>query len=184
MRLLLHTCCGPCLIYPEAVLRTEGMAVTAYFHNPNIHPYREFTARLGACREYLEAVGLPHFLDREYGLAGFLRQVVFRERERCASCYAMRLEKTAALAAREGYDGFSTTLLYSRYQNHQLIRSTGEELAARFGLDFVYRDFREGWQEGIDRAKELGMYRQAYCGCIYSEQERYDKRLKKHNKKD
>jgi epoxyqueuosine reductase len=184
MRLLLHTCCGPCLIYPQKVLRAEGMAVTAYFHNPNIHPYREFAARLGTCREYLEVLALPHLLDREYGLTSFLRQVVFRERERCASCYAMRLEKTAALAAREGFDGFSTTLLYSRYQNHQLIKSTGERLAEMFGLAFVYRDFREGWQEGINRSKEMGMYRQAYCGCIYSEQERYDKRLHKHHKKD
>ncbi len=78
-----------------------------------------------------------------------------------------------------GADGYSTTLLYSRYQNHQLIREKGEELAQKYGIDFYYEDFRQGWQKGIDGAIAMDIYRQPYCGCIYSEQERYDKKLRR-----
>ncbi len=184
MRILLHSCCGPCLIYPQGVLRDEGMELTAYFHNPNIHPFREFRQRLETCAAFAHQVGLATIIDGEYGLTAFLRQAVFRESERCAGCYEMRLEKTAALARKEGFDAFSTTLLYSRYQNHERIRASALRLAEVYGVAFLYRDFRQGWQQGIERSKELGMYRQAYCGCIYSERERYDKSLKKPQQKD
>ena len=80
-------------------------------------------------------------------------------------------------------DAFSTTLLYSRYQNHDLICSQSERLAEKYGVPFYYQDFRKGWQEGIDRSIEMGLYRQPYCGCIYSEQERYDNRWKKRQKR-
>jgi predicted adenine nucleotide alpha hydrolase (AANH) superfamily ATPase len=91
----------------------------------------------------------------------------------------MRLEQAARFAAANHYEAFSSTLLYSRYQNHALLRETGEKLAQRHGIAFYYEDFRRGWQEGISRSKELGLYRQPYCGCIYSEQERYDKAMRK-----
>ena len=91
----------------------------------------------------------------------------------------MRLQKCAALASESGYDGFSTTLLYSRYQRHDALVAFCTTLALEYGVEFFYQDFRLGWQDGIDRSIELEMYRQPYCGCIYSEQERYDKRLRK-----
>ena len=105
--------------------------------------------------------------------------MVFHEEERCPLCYRMRLEATAKKAREIGADAFSTTLLYSRYQRHETIRALGEELATQFGVPFLYEDFRVGWQEGIDASLEMGLYRQPYCGCIYSEQERYDKKFKK-----
>jgi predicted adenine nucleotide alpha hydrolase (AANH) superfamily ATPase len=179
MHLLLHVCCGPCTIYPLKRLREEGLEVTAFFHNPNIHPYKEFRRRLGAMQELAEQEQLDLLVDSNYGLTDYLRQVVFHERERCAICYDMRFSAVARQAEKGGFDGFSSTLLYSRYQNHALIRAKGEQYAQERELDFYYEDFRQGWQEGIDGAIARGLYRQPYCGCIYSEQERYDRKLRK-----
>lgn len=179
MKILLHVCCGPCAIFPVDALRAEGYTVEGYFHNPNIHPYREFKMRLQAVRQFAEVTGLRLTADSEYGLRPFLRQTVFHEDERCGLCYAMRLEKTAVLARETGADAFSSTLLYSRYQKHALIRTVGEQIAAKYGVAFLYRDFRVGWQEGIDRSLSMGLYRQSYCGCIFSEQERYDRKFGK-----
>ena len=179
MRLLLHSCCGPCTLFPLAWLRDQGHEVEAYFHNPNIHPYREFKKRIAALRQVSQEKKLPLTVDSNYGLTPFLRQVVFHEKKRCRLCYAMRLEESARQAAALGMDGFSTTLLYSRYQNHKLIKELGQQFATMFKVDFFYHDFREGWQDGIDQAIAMDIYRQPYCGCIYSEQERYDKKLRK-----
>lgn len=179
MKLLLHSCCGPCTIYPLSVLKTQNHEVTAYFNNPNIHPYKEFKRRLNTLKEYADAEKLPLVTENQYGLSEFLRKVVFKEHVRCPICYEMRLEKTATYAAENGFDGFTTTLLYSRYQNHAVIVDTCKKLAASHSLSFVYEDFRAGWQQGIDMSIEKAMYRQPYCGCIYSEQERYDKSLRK-----
>jgi predicted adenine nucleotide alpha hydrolase (AANH) superfamily ATPase len=117
-------------------------------------------------------------------LRDFLRAVVFKEERRCASCYLMRLDKTAQLAHEKGHRGFSTTLLYSTYQNHPQIKAQAKIASESHQVPFVYQDFRTGWQQGIDEAKNLCLYRQSYCGCIYSEQERYDNRLKKKLKKE
>lgn len=176
MKLLLHICCGPCACYPLAVLAAEEAAVTGFFFNPNIHPYQEFQRRLTALAELAAATGLAVEYERAYGLREYLRQVVFHEEERCPICYRMRLAAAAQKAAELGMDAFSTTLLYSRYQRHELIREIGEEEGRRAGVPFFYRDFRVGWQQGITRSKELGLYRQPYCGCIYSEQERFDQK--------
>jgi predicted adenine nucleotide alpha hydrolase (AANH) superfamily ATPase len=175
MKLLLHTCCGPCTAYPLAVLQDEGITAHGFFFNPNIHPYKEFQRRLEAMEILARRTGLELDCDREYGLKQYLRAVVFHEAERCTICYRMRLEAAAMKAREVGADGFTSTLLYSRYQKHDLIREIAEDTAVRHNIPFYYRDFREGWQEGIDRAKEMELYRQPYCGCIYSEQERYDK---------
>ena len=126
MRVLLHTCCGNCAIIPVKRLREQHHDVTAFFFNPNIHPYREFQRRL-----------------------------------------------TARKAAEEGYDAFSTSLLYSRYQQHDKLREYGELLAEEYGVLFHYEDYRTGWKEGIDASRGMQLYRQQYCGCIYSEMDRY-----------
>ena len=110
--------------------------------------------------------------------AGWLRLMHLREYERCGLCWWLRLRATAMMAKKLGFDAMSSTLLYSRYQNHERIQQQSRLLAKAAGLDFFYHDFRGLWQTGIDRSKELGMYRQQYCGCVYSEYERYTKNLK------
>lgn len=182
MKILLHVCCGPCTVYPLDVLRQEGMEVSGFFYNPNIHPFREFRQRIQALEKLAAQTRFPVEIQRDYGLRHFLRKVVFHEDERCGLCYEMRLAAAAEYAAAIRADAFTTTLLYSRYQNHALIRQQAESLSRQCGVPFYYRDFRLGWQEGIDRSISMGLYRQPYCGCIYSEQERFDKRWRKINK--
>lgn len=178
MKLLLHTCCGPCSIYPITQLKDE-FEISAFFFNPNIHPYQEFKKRRNSLREFCEQNRIPVVSLGNYGLQQFLRKVVFHETQRCSICYQWRMEETASRAAKDGFDAFSTTLLYSRYQNHEKLKQCGFSLADQYNIDFIYRDFRVGWQYGIDKSIELGMYRQPYCGCIFSEQERYDKKFRK-----
>ena len=179
MSILLHICCGPCAIYPLEVLKGEGLKVQGYFYNPNIHPFQEFKKRLEALELFASKMDLPVEYHREYGLRDYLRQVVHNEENRCSLCYDMRLQAAVIQAKKMGAEAFTSTLLYSRYQNHKLIIRKAEKLAAEHNIPFYYRDFREGWQQGIDMSKEMGLYRQSYCGCIYSEQERYDKRFRK-----
>ncbi len=179
MKILLHVCCGPCTVYPLEYLRQQGHEVSGYFYNPNIHPYREFKRRIGALVEFSELNNFQVEIDRNYGLTEYMRRVVFHENKRCSICYDMRLEAVAKFAAGEGADAFSSTLLYSKYQNHPLIINKCEKLADQYNIQFFYQDFREGWQQGIDGSIAMELYRQPYCGCIYSEQERYDKKLRK-----
>jgi epoxyqueuosine reductase len=173
MKLLLHTCCGPCSIYPVRMLREQKMDVTGYFYGSNIHPYTECLKRRQTLADYAGHIDLKLIDDETYDLEGFLRNAAFRENERCRWCYYERLRATATVARRGKFDLFSTTLLYSRYQKHDVIRAIAETVSAETGVSFHYQDFRTGWNEGVAVSKELGMYRQAYCGCIYSEKERY-----------
>jgi predicted adenine nucleotide alpha hydrolase (AANH) superfamily ATPase len=173
VRVLLHMCCAPCTIVPLRVLSSEDCRVSGLFFNPNIHPYQEFLRRLGAVEQFARLVDLKMIYREEYDVTSFLQQVAFRESQRCHFCYHLRLEATARLAKKSGMDAFTSTLLYSKRQKHDLIRQIGEETGRRHGVPFLYRDFRPGWREGIEESKALGLYRQAYCGCIYSEQERY-----------
>lgn len=179
MKVLLHICCGPCSIYPLTVLRQEGFDVRGYFNNPNIHPFQEFKRRLTTLEQFSSDRNLPLIVEKEYGLREFVRRIAFHEDTRCQICYLLRLDKTASLASELGFDAFSTTLLYSRYQQHTLLAEICQKLADTYAVEFLYRDFREGWQYGIEMSVELNMYRQPYCGCIYSEHERYDRSLRK-----
>lgn len=179
-RLLLHVCCGPCAVMPLRRLLDEGYTVTAWFMNPNIHPLTEYLRRREAAGECAAQLGVPIvYADATWDVTAWLRAVAGRDAppERCAWCCASRLEAAFAAAAALGCAWVSSSLLYSRYQPHAAIKAAGERLGAAGGPGFVYRDFREDWQEGIDRSKEMGLYRQPYCGCIYSEAERYGKRL-------
>lgn len=173
MKLLLHICCANCAIYPVTVLREQGVEVTGYFFNPNIHPYREFKHRLDTVRDYAARVELVVQYNDDYALEEFLANVASDPQGRCVYCYRSRLEATARYAAAQGFDGFTTSLLYSRYQQHDTIRALGLELAQQYGVTFIYDDFRRGWKAGIEVSKAMGLYRQQYCGCIYSEKERY-----------
>jgi hypothetical protein len=177
MKILFHICCANCAIYPFERLTGTGKEVVGYFFNPNIHPYQEYQKRLESLRQYSEQVGLKVIYRDEYLLEDFLRNVAHREKERCSYCYAVRLESTAQEAKRNLFDGFSTSLLQSAHQNHLLIKEIGEDLARRHGMPFYYEDFRSGWRRGVEVSKSLGLYRQQYCGCIYSEKERYVKKV-------
>lgn len=175
MKLLLHCCCGPCSVMPTKILREAGHELAAYFYNPNIHPYREYKKRRNAFREFMEAEKISFAIDDLYDMEDFLRRVAEKPVARCVDCYEMRLRRAAEFAARENFDGFSTTLLVSPYQKHELIRVTGERLAAEYGIEFLYQDFRPWFREGQEIARERGLYMQGYCGCIYSEKDRYFK---------
>jgi hypothetical protein len=173
MNILLHVCCANCAIYPVKRLREPNNRVTGFFFNHNIHPFLEFQRRLEAVREYASRVQFEMIYQEDYLLEDFLAETSSAPLLRCDYCYRSRLEETARVAADRGFEGFSTSLLYSRYQKHDLIRRHGEDLARSYGLRFVYQDFRPGWREGIETSKAMGLYRQQYCGCIYSEKERY-----------
>ncbi len=179
MKILIHLCCGPCSLYPLAALRRQGHAVEGFFFNPNIHPFKEFRRRINAVDEMARQASFKVEVVREYGMRDYLRQVVGKEDRRCPLCYEMRLAATVKQARKVGAEAFTTTLLYSKYQQHETIRRLGEKLGAEYEVPFYYEDFRVGWQEGIDRSLVMGLYRQPYCGCIYSEQERYDKRWRR-----
>ena len=178
MRILLHICCGNCAIYPVKVLREQNHQIVGYFHNHNIHPYQEFRKRLETAKDYAQRVELPLTCDEDYRLEEFLAAVAQIPNNRCEYCYRSRLQATAKQARLLDFEGFTTTLLYSRYQKHQEIVTFGRQLAKDYDLFFHYEDFRSGWNEGIRISKEMNLYRQQYCGCIYSEKERYFPRKK------
>ena len=175
MKILLHICCGPCAIYPVQVFREEGVEVMGFFYRHNIHPYTECMKREETLKDYAGKIDLPIIIQKGYEMEKFLQAVVFREGDRCRYCYHDRLRATAKIAKHGKFDGFTTTLLYSKFQNHERIRSMGEALGKKEGIPFIYRDFREGWSRGIEESRRLDMYRQQYCGCIYSEKDRYYK---------
>ena len=186
MNLLLHMCCGPCSCYPVKVLREQGIEPTGYFFNPNIPPYKEWDMRLKAAEEFAARSEMKIITDKHYMLRDFLRRALAAEQVengRCRMCYTWRLEETARYAAENGFDAFTSTLFYSIYQQHELMKETAEHFAKVYGVKFHYEDFRPGWQEGIDMSVEMGLYRQPYCGCIFSEEERYSRELRKARKK-
>jgi predicted adenine nucleotide alpha hydrolase (AANH) superfamily ATPase len=159
-------------------LREEAVTPDLFWFNPNIHPSTEYRARRDALAQFAAEEGLELFLEDDYGLRSFIAGLDGDFGNRCAYCYRLRLAKTAARAAERGYGFFSTTLLISPYQQHDLIRSIGEEEAERHGVQFYYRDFRPGFREGQRQARERGLYMQKYCGCVFSEEERYLKEKK------
>jgi len=173
VKTLLHICCGPCSIHPLDRLRAEGCEVSGYFFNPNIHPFTEYRRRLETVEFYAARTGLPLIVAKDYPLQEYFRQVAYREAERCRLCYTLRLRQAAAVARRGKFEAFTTTLLVSPFQKHDLVRAAGEAAGREFGVPFLYRDFREGFKDAVKRSRDLGMYRQQYCGCVFSEHERY-----------
>jgi predicted adenine nucleotide alpha hydrolase (AANH) superfamily ATPase len=177
VRILLHICCANCAIYPLERLKEKGEEAVGFFFNPNIHPFQEYQKRLDALKKYSDHFGLEMIWRDEYLLEEFLQNVSHRVGERCQYCYSVRLEATAREAKKSGFDQFSTTLLQSTHQDHFKIRETGERIAQEVGIPFYYEDFRQGWKRGVEVSRAMGLYRQQYCGCIYSEKERYLKKM-------
>ncbi len=173
MKTLLHICCAPCSITCIDTLRGEGIEPVGLWYNPNIHPVTEYRSRRDTLIQYAKDVGLELNVIDNYGLREFIRAVYPGLESRCGVCYDMRLRKAAEFARDNGFESFCTTLFVSPYQNHELLRETGEKIAAEYGVKLLYRDFRPRFREGQQRARELGLYMQKYCGCVFSEEERY-----------
>jgi hypothetical protein len=175
-RVLLHICCGPCAVTTAQTLQAEGFEVTGLFYNPNIHPLQEYLRRREGVAEVAGRLGFPViFKDDEYDPQTYFREVAWREANRCLICYGLRLQRALSIAKRGNFDAFTSTLLYSKKQRHEDIARLGADLAGAGKTAFLYRDFRAGWEEGIETSKAWGVYRQQYCGCLYSENERYQR---------
>ena len=173
MKLLLHTCCAPCSVYCIDSLRKEGIEPTVYWYNPNIHPYMEYKSRRDCLKEYTQSINVNAIFEEDYGLNEFCKNVIGDLQNRCEQyCYPIRLEQTARYAKENGYTHFSTTLLVSPYQKHDVIKNIANKIAQKYGIEFLYRDFRIGFREGQNKARELGLYMQKYCGCIFSEEKK------------
>ena len=177
MKLLLHACCGPCACYPTEKLTGDGVDFSILYFNPNIHPYKEFKQRLSTLREFCEKKEYDLIINKSYPLEDCVRGMLHEYEVgsvRCAYCYRVRLRYAAQFAKEHGYDAFSTTLLVSPYQKHELIKREAEAAAEEFGVPFFYEDWRTGYQRGVDISLKLGLYRQQYCGCVFSERDRYE----------
>ncbi|MEW6710491.1 MAG: epoxyqueuosine reductase QueH [Candidatus Riflebacteria bacterium] len=183
MTILLHSCCGPCLGGSIDILKQNvgNESIDAFWFNPNIHPYLEYRERLLSFGKLCAALNLKAIYGPvEYGLEHFLQKLNGKHgEERCAQCYRMRFEDAARTAARLNYRAFTTTLLVSPYQQHELIKEVGTKTAEEFGTEFFYCDFRPGFRNTHEAAKTHELYKQKYCGCIFSEFDRY-KNDKKH----
>jgi len=183
MKTLLHVCCAPCSIMCIETLKNKGHEVSAFWYNINIHPFTEYKARRDAMKAYAESIGLPLIVDDNYGLREFVVNVADNIMARCVFCYRSRLERTAREAKEKGFDAFTTSLLVSPYQNREAIIKIGREVGEKYGVEFLPEDFRPFFHEGQDRAKELDIYMQKYCGCIFSEEERFSNKRKKELKR-
>jgi len=175
MEILLHTCCGPCAVVYTGGLDAKGLNYDLLWYNHNIHPFTEYRSRRQALEEFAKTKKCKLMVEDDYGLKGFVASVVADPSNRCHGCYKNRLEFTAQKAKTHGYPAFSTTLLASPYQNFDTICHLGKELAQQHNLQFIIEDFRADFRTGINKAREMGLYMQKYCGCIFSEEERYIK---------
>ncbi len=173
MDLLLHICCGPCSLFVIDDLRKAypSCRLEGLFVNPNIHPREEFLRRQESTRQACSYKKLPLDLLPDYDQECW-ETFSGETAARCRMCYAKRLEKTARYAAEKGFTHFTTSLLVSPYQDQEALRQWGEAAASRYGVSFLYRDFRPGFRSGQQQARDLGLYRQKYCGCIKSLEER------------
>jgi len=178
-KVLLHVCCAPCALAPYRRLQQEGLQVQAFFFNPNIQPYKEFCRRRDTVRQWAEAEGWQISYDLDYPLEQWVRAALADGAGRCHYCYLVRLERAAAEAKLQGCRYFTTSLLISPYQQHELIAAVGKAVGERAGVEFLYRDFRTNWEEGVRISREQELYRQPYCGCVFSERDRYFKKARK-----
>ncbi len=172
MRILVHICCAPCFTYPHKRLVEQGHDVTGFFYNPNIHPYLEYKKRMESLERYAELKGTRVVYKNDYDLEGYLRCALDAQ-DRCEFCYTSRLTEAARTANMLGFEAFTTTLLISPYQKHEMLARAGEKIADEYSIEFYYEDFREGYRESRHLARSFELYMQKYCGCIFSEKERY-----------
>ena len=177
-KILIHTCCAHCAAYTAEYWRQQGYEAAGFWYNPNIHPYTEHQNRLESMKKLAGEINLPMIISEGYDMPEYFRRVAGHETERCRDCFDLRLTKTAEAARANGFDAFTTTLLISPHQKHELIKETGEKAALASGSEFLYADLRKRYSDSRHITKPLELYRQQYCGCIYSEVERYTEEKK------
>ncbi|MBU1077137.1 MAG: epoxyqueuosine reductase QueH [Spirochaetes bacterium] len=171
--LLIHACCSPCLSYPFEELNND-FNITVFWYNPNIHPFSEYERRINSLYRYQAIKSAEVIYEDQYNIDTWLNHTrpggkKLDKKDRCRACYWMRLKKTAEYAKKKNYSSFTSTLLYSKYQYHEDIKEISLKVGKEFSIKFHYQDFRSGWKEGINLSKKYGLYRQRYCGCIFSE---------------
>jgi epoxyqueuosine reductase len=172
MNVLLHMCCAPCSMYPIDLLKQKGHHVTGLYFNPNIHPYEEFLMRKNTVLKLEAFKQIQVIMDETYDETPWKKMET--SKHRCDMCYHTRLQKTFEKAVTEGFDAVSTTLLSSPHQNHDIILKQASALAKYYDIQFIHEDFQSGYIKGQEEAKQLGLYRQHYCGCIASLKERIE----------
>lgn len=172
-KLLLHACCAPCASHPAAELKRD-FSVTLVFYGSNIHPEIEYRKRLDSASHLSERLKLE-LVELEYDPDAWFNAVKGLEKEpegsrRCSICYRIRLKRIAEFAKQNGYQCFATTLTTSPHKPARIINPIGKEIAQKYGLDFLDKDFKrlDGFKKSCELSKEYGLYRQGYCGCVYS----------------
>ena len=175
MRILCHICCAQCFLGVAEMLDEKDKQLEGFFYNPNIHPLLEFRKRLKAVKVLRDRLKFRLHAIEDYGLKSFVAMTAFRDEpaQRCPLCYRQRLYETARFAADNGFDAFTTTLLVSRHQRHDAIVAAAHEAARFADVEFYYRDFRHNAAHAHDEAARMSLHLQSYCGCIFSERERY-----------
>jgi predicted adenine nucleotide alpha hydrolase (AANH) superfamily ATPase len=173
-KVLIHVCCAHCAAYTAEYWRGQRYDVGGFWYNPNIHPFTEHQQRLESMKSLAKETNLPLIISPDYDVVEYFRRVVGHETERCGYCFELRLTKTAKVAHSNGYDGFTTTLLISPHQKHELIKKVGEKVAKEKGIEFLYADLRKRYSDSRHITKPMNLYRQQYCGCLFSEWERYN----------
>ena len=177
MNILLHICCAPCAFYPVELLKKERHRFAGYFYNPNIQLYSEYLKRKGEVGKHSKKEAY-NVIYPNYEVEKYFQYITGDEilKDRCPVCWWLRLEKSARFAVENGFEAFTTTLLGSPYQDHEVIKTICTDIAAKAGLKFYYQDFRAGFKEARDKARAEGYYTQNYCGCIFSEKEKIEKK--------
>lgn len=190
MDLLIHTCCAPCLSGSRIPFEEEGLDLTAYWFDPNIQPFSEHQKRLHTLERYLFLQPMEYRVEKGYQQNRYLFDQIENLRDndiipnkelmnqderrtRCRYCYDKRAFRTARYAKENGFERITTTLLLSKYQNHEDIRSSFKEASETLGLEFLYKDLRKNWKDSLEASGKYELYRQRYCGCVFSEHERY-----------
>ncbi|MBR4027508.1 MAG: epoxyqueuosine reductase QueH [Lachnospiraceae bacterium] len=185
--LLLHSCCAPCSSYCLELL-SNYFKVTVYYYNPNIYPPEEYVMRVKEQQHFIENFPAKYpisFMEGVYDTKRFYEMAKGMEHlkeggERCFACYELRLRDTCAYAKENGFDFFTTTLSISPLKNAQKLNEIGEKLESEYGISYLYSDFKKknGYKRSTELSKEYEMYRQDYCGCVFSKKQR-EEELKK-----
>ncbi len=180
-RLLLHSCCAPCSSYVLEYL-SKYFKITIFFYNPNIYPLEEYSRRVVEQKRFISELKVEHeidFIEGKYDTENFyeISKGLENEREggtRCFKCYELRLKEAAAIAKDKGYDYFTTTLSISPHKNAQKLNEIGQKLGTEYNIKYLYSDFKkkEGYKRSIELSNEYNLYRQDYCGCVFSKNER------------
>ena len=170
---MLHCCCAHCSAYSIEYWRRQGYRTSVVWYNPNIHPYSEHKKRLESMQSLVKQLDCPFIEIEGYDIIRYFQAINGEETGRCRHCFRLRLQKTAEVALERGFSSFSSSLLISPHQKHELLAEIGSDIAEKTGIDFLYADLRKHYSESRHITKPLDLYRQQYCGCFYSEWERY-----------